>query len=106
MFTACGTCESCCTPSNPCSEWEGDCQDNDDCAGHLKCAKNKCLFGSKLSLHSKCCYFHGHNAYSHDLERDLHFKCKPGQYLFYTHSYYHPQGKDRQAFYACAPGKY
>ena len=103
FLIACGQCEACCTPSNPCSEWEGDCQDDEDCAGDLKCGKDKCLFGSNLSLRSKCCYSHPPK-WQNDLYKDLHFKCKPGHYLSYTKSYYH-KGGDRQTLHACSPGK-
>ena len=33
---------SCCTPSNPCALGQGDCDDDDDCAGYLVCGTDNC----------------------------------------------------------------
>jgi len=33
---------SCCTPANPCGENQGDCDEDDDCAGDLVCGANMC----------------------------------------------------------------
>ena len=52
---------SCCSSSNQCAEGEGDCDDDDDCSGNLKCGQGNGFddncdtslgFGSKYD----CCY--------------------------------------------------
>ena len=42
----------CCTKSNPCEKGDGDCDDNHDCAGNLKCGNGNCDFKSTYD----CCY--------------------------------------------------
>ena len=34
----------CCSSSNPCGVAEGDCDNDDDCQGHLLCGMNNCFF--------------------------------------------------------------
>ena len=47
---------SCCSSSNQCFAGEGDCDDNVDCKGNLKCGEDNCNpalgFGSEFD----CCY--------------------------------------------------
>ena len=44
---------SCCTSSNPCGPFEGDCDSDDECGGDLKCGSNNCL--SPFESHADCC---------------------------------------------------
>ena len=45
---------SCCSSSKPCWLFEGDCDNDDECLGVLKCGKDNCL--SPFSLTADCCY--------------------------------------------------
>ena len=36
----------CCTPSSPCGQGKGDCDNDDDCAGDLVCGKDNCGRGA------------------------------------------------------------
>ena len=56
-FTGCdgtGYVYDCCSSSNPCGVFEGDCDGDEDCFGHLLCGKDKChnSFPSDVN----CCY--------------------------------------------------
>ena len=31
--------DSCCTVENPCGEWEGDCDSDEECSGNLFCSR-------------------------------------------------------------------
>ena len=56
-FTGCdgeGDYWSCCSSSNPCGVAEGDCDDDDECQGHLLCGTDNCL--SPFSSAVDCCY--------------------------------------------------
>merc|ERR1712215_567463 len=50
--------ENCCTKSNPCGAREGDCDDDHDCKGNLKCGKNNCDRKKYPTFSKKadCCY--------------------------------------------------
>ena len=45
----------CCTSSTPCGENEGDCDDDSDCFGNLKCGVDNCN-NSTFSWWEDCCY--------------------------------------------------
>ena len=44
-----------CTIDNPCKENNGDCDNDDECEGTLKCGKNNCL-GDGFLPDDDCCY--------------------------------------------------
>ena len=41
----------CCTKENPCSIGDGDCDNDDHCAGDLTCGKGNCMWGGN----DDCC---------------------------------------------------
>merc|ERR1719187_2602352 len=47
--------DSCCTPSYPCGEGEGDCDSNSDCTGDLQCGSNNC-YDSGFDSTDDCCF--------------------------------------------------
>jgi len=51
---------SCCSASNQCGAGEGDCDEDEDCAGALKCGSNNCFTddgpGALFSSAADCCY--------------------------------------------------
>ena len=46
----------CCSPQNPCSENEGDCDADQGCLIHLKCGGNNCPNTPNFSAGADCCY--------------------------------------------------
>ena len=48
---------SCCTKYNPCSEWEGDCDHDDECKDDLICGNNNCPIttGMEWDDFDDCC---------------------------------------------------
>ena len=44
----------CCSSSQPCGVSEGDCDNDDECLGHLLCATYNCF--TPFSLYADCCY--------------------------------------------------
>ena len=46
--------DSCCTPKNPCPDYQGDCDKNSDCQTGLICGKDNCPAGFQVS--DDCCY--------------------------------------------------
>ena len=44
----------CCSSSSPCWLFEGDCDGDDDCIGHLICGSNNCF--DSFSSTADCCY--------------------------------------------------
>ena len=48
----------CCTKKKPCKVNEGDCDNDKECKGHLKCGKNNCnrKSYSSFSALDDCCY--------------------------------------------------
>ena len=44
----------CCSSSNPCMIFEGDCDGDEDCSGHLLCGSNNCF--DSFSSTADCCY--------------------------------------------------
>ena len=55
-FTGCdgeGDYWSCCSSSNPCGIFEGDCDNDDDCLGFLLCGTDNCF--SPFSTSADCC---------------------------------------------------
>ena len=47
---------SCCVPSNQCGENEGDCDEDIDCFGNLKCGTNNCDPRLGFGKSTDCCY--------------------------------------------------
>ena len=47
---------SCCKPSNQCGEKEGDCDEDMDCFGNLKCGTNNCDASLGFTKSTDCCY--------------------------------------------------
>ena len=51
---------SCCSTLNQCGAGEGDCDEDEDCAGSLKCGSNNCFTddgpGALFSSAADCCY--------------------------------------------------
>ena len=48
--------DSCCSPTEPCGLWGGDCNSDSDCAGGLVCGSNNCnLMFPSASSTSDCC---------------------------------------------------
>ena len=48
--------EKCCTKEAPCSEGEGDCENNDECSRDLECGNNNCKqFGDFFHEKDDCC---------------------------------------------------
>jgi len=50
---------ACCTSSEPCGLFEGDCDNDDECKGNFECGKHNCLDmnpGSSFSPGADCCY--------------------------------------------------
>ena len=45
--------DDCCSPSNRCPKDFGDCDDDEDCQGSLKCGRNNCPPG--FSQDDDCC---------------------------------------------------
>ena len=45
---------ACCSSLNPCEEAEGDCDNDYDCLGNLKCGKNNCH--PPFDEDADCCY--------------------------------------------------
>ena len=45
---------TCCSSSNPCGIFEGDCDGDQDCAGNLACGLNNCP--DFFSSGADCCY--------------------------------------------------
>ena len=37
--------EGCCTTNDPCKEGDGDCDNNNECAGSLICGEDNCPWG-------------------------------------------------------------
>ena len=59
-YTAAG----CCTPQSPCSEGEGGCDTDDQCASDLKCGKDNCKqywpgFQEPSDHQADCCFHPG-----------------------------------------------
>ena len=52
----------CCTEENPCSEGDGDCDDDDECSGDLVCGSNNCG-GHPFESHDDCCVKSGKGWY-------------------------------------------
>ena len=50
--------DSCCSPTNPCSEGAGDCDSDSDCFGDLRCGSNNCQ-GEGFEESDDCCYREG-----------------------------------------------
>ena len=46
--------DSCCTPKNPCPDYQGDCDKNIDCLPGLRCGKNNCP--KSFQMADDCCY--------------------------------------------------
>ena len=44
----------CCSSSNPCWIFEGDCDGDDDCFGYFLCGSNNCF--DSFSSTADCCY--------------------------------------------------
>ena len=44
----------CCTEEKPCKEDEGDCDNDDECAGNLKCGEDNCI-GDAFDHSDDCC---------------------------------------------------
>ena len=44
----------CCSSSNPCWIFEGDCDGDDDCFGYFLCGSNNCF--DSFSSAADCCY--------------------------------------------------
>ena len=44
----------CCSTSEPCALFEGDCELDDECIGHLLCGSNNCL--GFFPSTADCCY--------------------------------------------------
>ena len=44
---------SCCSSSNPCGLFEGDCDTDEECAGNLECGNNNCP--NFFSATADCC---------------------------------------------------
>merc|ERR1719402_1391209 len=47
--------DSCCSPTNPCSENEGDCDRDADCQGTLLCGQNNCPDTASFDTTDDCC---------------------------------------------------
>ena len=52
---------TCCTKEEPCDEWEGACNSNDECMGPLECGEMNCDVTSSITDYSgnqkfNCCY--------------------------------------------------
>ena len=49
---------SCCTAANPCGPNQGDCDNDDECSGDLRCGTNNCLrdVGYLFDSGADCCY--------------------------------------------------
>ena len=55
-FTGCdwtGETYHCCSSSHPCGMFEGDCDEDDECADNLVCGTNNCFDSFKSS--ADCC---------------------------------------------------
>ena len=50
---------SCCTKQFPCSQWEGDCDNNDECKDDLVCGHNNCPIkeGLDWDQYDDCCTY-------------------------------------------------
>ena len=46
--------DDCCTEDKPCKEDEGDCDNDDECAGNLKCGSDNCI-GDAFEHTDDCC---------------------------------------------------
>ena len=60
LFNFCSRCNgenhNCCTKWNPCQEYEGDCDSDDQCIGDLRCGENNCpLHGRDWDDDDDCC---------------------------------------------------
>ena len=55
---SCNGGDSCCTSENKCKEWEGDCDDDDDCLDGLICGKENCprKYGYDWDKTDDCCF--------------------------------------------------
>ena len=51
--------DSCCTVENPCGEWEGDCDSDDECSGNLFCSRtcgaSVASLGGDWDIGDDCC---------------------------------------------------
>ena len=52
---------TCCTKEEPCDEWEGACNSDDECMGPLECGEMNCDVTSSITDYSgnqkfNCCY--------------------------------------------------
>ena len=49
---------NCCTPENKCKEWEGNCNDDDDCLNTLICGRKNCprKYGYDWDVNDNCCF--------------------------------------------------
>ena len=49
---------SCCTKENPCSQWEGDCDNDNECKDDLVCGSNNCprKTGFEWDQYDDCCF--------------------------------------------------
>ena len=74
---------SCCTKEHPCSQWEGDCDNDDDCKDDLVCGSNNCprKTGFEWDQYDDCC-FQG-NAYI-DFQKKI---VTPVKYYFFVKFY-------------------
>lgn len=48
---------TCCDEMNPCKEGQGDCDNDADCLGNLKCGKNNCDRSKFPSSRTDCCKY-------------------------------------------------
>ena len=50
--------KSCCTKEHPCSQWEGDCDNDDECKHDLVCGSNNCprKTGMEWDEYDDCCF--------------------------------------------------
>ena len=57
--TSCDGGNSCCTKQFPCSQWEGDCDNNDECEDELVCGHNNCPIkeGLDWDQYDDCCTY-------------------------------------------------
>ena len=51
--------DSCCTVENPCGEWEGDCDSDEECSGNLFCSRtcgsSVVSLGGDWDIADDCC---------------------------------------------------
>ena len=73
-FSGCdGTTSECCTDSHHCGIFEGHCDSDHKCTGHLRCGSNNCFDSLPFTYGDNCCFDPVPSMLFMNIRRDLLF---------------------------------